>query len=325
MRWMDPRRPWAQRYGSLVVWIPLLCLLSMPLWLWWMRPAQTIQAVIIDRTVEKGNTREHDSLLWVLRHHKVQVHWQGPEERLQIPAGTQWIFATDTYGVYLEDPNQRRQKRKYGGWRDQEIGLLEDYCAAGGNLYAEFNTLAYPTVGMQRARLEKLLGLKFSGWTGRYFDDLKSTEVPAWLQARVDPAATCGYVLLHEDGRTLTLAGPPQQFGLGPAPYNYWFDIVSAAPGVEVLASYEFDAANAPVLKRNGIPLRFPALISHTEKGRRVYACGDFSDNPCRRGPYWVAGVPALNRWRFGNSPSQAPRFYWTFYVPFIETLLGRE
>ncbi|MFX5656654.1 hypothetical protein ABTE24_20980, partial [Acinetobacter baumannii] len=48
----------------------------------------------------------------------------------------------------------------------------------------EFNCIGSPTSDDIRARFEKLFALKWTGWTGRFFDSFDTSlnpELPKWL------------------------------------------------------------------------------------------------------------------------------------------------
>ena len=366
MRLFDARNPLARRYGCLLVLIPLLLLISSPIWLWSLTPTARGRALVVDKTVEAGNFREHESLYWVLHHSKVKVgEYLGPHYRGQqlsatphlTPAdleGVSWLLLADTYGIYKQKGDKERDLDKIdGGLDDQEISAIEQFLARGGHLYGEFNTLAFPTVGAQRSRLERLFGLSFTGWTGRYFQDLAdSTEVPDWMHRWLKKTTGQdwiftgpGYVILNEDGRlivlaedqdvpsgALTILRPTPVFPLAHSsaetPFSYWFDIMQPRGASRVLASYELavTARGRERLTRVGLKSEFPAVISLAVRGeggisQRLYCCGDFSDNPVARGPYWLRGWPSYARWRSQEHPDLAKRFFWSFYLPLMQDL----
>jgi len=341
MRWLSPRNRWAQRYGSLVVLVPMLLLLAYPVWAWRLLRGPLSKALIVDKTVGPGDTREHDSLRWVLQHNKVQLsdyvgpHYQG-DKLLATSSVLQsadldqvkWLFLADTYGIYRESSRDTRDLEKIvGGLDDAEIGLIEKFVASGGSLYGEFNCLAFPTRGAARQRLERLFGVQFSGWTGRYFPDLADPqEVPGWMRLRFKRSSGPGYVLLHEDGRVVVLVEgqdvPPGALQLQAsdgqsAPFAYWFDIVKADSVAAVTADFRWRTSPSGWAKLTSahIPLAFPAVVAGAHS---LYCCGDFSDNPCPRGPYWLEGWPLYNAWSLGDSDQSSARFFWTVYVPLV-------
>ena len=358
MRLLDPRNSWAQRYGWLVTVVPLCLLFSVPLW-WWLiiRPVGRT-SVVVDKTVPGGSLREHESLGWVLNHLKapwgeyVGAHFlddklvETPKLTRQRLAGATRVFLCDSYGIYRGDEKDSRDLELLdGGLDEEEISALEEFVGRGGRLYGEFNCLAFPVVGARRQRLEKLFGVHFTGWTGRFFPDLADpVEVPEWMRRRLKLGSAedwnysgPGYVLLHEDGRLVVLA---EQQDVHPAgltilldkplagcspetPFSYWFDVMQVDHGSQLLASFHFSLTvdGRRKLKSLGLKSEFPAILS---KGSNLYCCGDFSDNDISRGPYWLEGWPTYCKWRYRDEADVSRRFFWTFYVPLIEGWLKR-
>ena len=69
--------------------------------------------------------------------------------------------------------------------------------------------------------------------------------------------------------------------------YPYWFDIVAAEPGTEILMSYRWNLmpAGESILAKHDLPKVFPAATRRSvtvdaSTGTAVYFAGDFADNP---------------------------------------------
>lgn len=346
---------------------------------------------VVDKTVPHRNFREHAALFWVLRHEKASTpqgqrdwdlqedyvgfypvadraqpsstadpdgHGGGRELRARDLEQTDMLYLADTYGVYTGDYEQRGQAGRdysqliFGGMTGEEVGLVEDFVADGGALVAEFNTFASPTGGSTRQRLERLLGVTWSGWTGRHFENLADlTDVPIWARREwrnhYDEEWDFrgpGYLLVHEDSRLFVLqedldvGDPGLTLGvtaenrvtnglLSNIAFKYWFDIVIPDPSTQVLAEFRFEAdeSGRELLDRFGVPDAFPAVLLASESPLRMYLAGDFSDAVGSLGPYWAEGMPWLNKkmvsvW-FPRSAEQEP-FYWGFYIPLLRNLL---
>ncbi len=354
---------------------------------WYLKDPSPWRVLVVDKTVPHTDYREHAALFWVLRHEKV-AHPTGsrgwsldsdyvgfsPDPDDAVGHGTgrdlvpgdltnaNLLYLADSYGVYRGDYESERPNMAgldyssliYGGLKDAEVDAVESFGARGGHIVAEFNTFASPTSGASRARLQDLLGLDWTGWTGRYFPDLsEEREVPAWAYRNwkehygVDwEFEGPGYLLVHEDTRLFVLRigleidAPgltigPRDGGQLTADvthgmrFNYWFDIVSARPGTSVPAVFNL-AVNDPgrsTLQRFGVPAAFPAVVVDSEAPLRVYFAGDFSDSVGTLGPYWAEGLPWLNQrivglW-FPRGADQEP-FYWGFYIPMLRGMLSR-
>src|SRR5699024_6987401 len=103
------------------------------------------------------------------------------------------IYLADTYGVYEEDlawiERERegaRSKKIYGGLEIQEWEAIKERLNGREKslFIAEYNTFASPTEVDVMKSVTKYLGLEWSGWTGRYFDELdyrNNQEIPQWV------------------------------------------------------------------------------------------------------------------------------------------------
>jgi hypothetical protein len=352
---------------------------SLVLWAhvaWRLRAVSPWKVGIVDKTVPDRGRREHASLAWVLDHARVASPGGGPWDAARDYVGFQpetgtggrvtaaWlagrdlVYIADTYGVYADDiapgggSSGPRSGLVFGGLDRDEVAALEAYVAGGGALVAEFNTFASPTAPAARRALEQLLGVRASGWTGRWFADLADAdEVPAWMRrlyraqhGRPLDAGGPGFVLVHEDTRVEVLrdgvdveaAGlrvvPPSPrdrllAGVAAVPYRYWFEIVAPAEGTEVLATFELRVSSdgAEVLRRAGVPARFPAVVRARGAPLRLYFAGDFADHRLVRGPARLAGWPSVMSALAGDEREEdtAP-FFWRFYVPLMRALLER-
>lgn len=375
-----PRRPQRRSVFLLL----LLVFLSSPLLLWWGRPDQPVRILVLDKTVPHADYREHDSLFWALNHLKTRppaavrpwiskrdyvgyyperIGDDGQAETKNLAEkdleAVDLLFITDTYGVYsadLEDAEKDEYSTDYslkifGGLTDAEAMAIESFVERGGSLVAEFNTLASPTAGRPRERLEKILKIRWSGWIGRYFSDLANTrEIPRWArkiyrnQENVDWAfqgpgwifvEEAGRILVLEEGRdvdadalhlVLTTPDDPLLKNVsGGLPYYYWFDVLEAKEGAQVLAKYSFILAHQgkEKWKAFGLPDELPAMVCASRSPLKLYLAGDFSDNPFSRGPYWVAGLPTWSRMvSSGREVNDQRPFFWKVFLPLTENIL---
>lgn len=354
----------------------VLSLLLLPVGLWWLQGSEPLNVAIIDKTVPAENYREHKGLTWVLNHnryvkedesdYRADADYFGfmPDEAgesygirgiEELGAGYDLIYLADAYGVYEDDlPWQEvkgeRSELIYGGLEMVEWqAIKQQVLDAGSDLVVEFNTFASPTDSAVSADMEEFLGIKWSGWSGRYFPDLAAgAEVPKWIVQNYEKGAedwqfTGGGFVLVEDasGKIVVLseergdiesAGlhvkftePGQAaFGLTDSPsFDYWFDINEAQGQTEVLAEYEWNLAGQgqAMLLEQGIPENFPAVMHRTADGGDVYYfAGDFVD---------VEDVPSFHQYGgwakirqylpFGGSGN----FYWKTYVPMMEKILA--
>jgi hypothetical protein len=301
--------------------------------------------------------------------------------------GQQWAYVTDTYGVYRQDVEnakayEQRQKNEdlplknsdvqnplqspdysahiYGGAKASEADALEGFAAKGGHLIGEFNLFASPTEGGVRERLESLFGVKWSGWTGRFFIMLENAEeVPVWArenyQRQYGKPWTFtgeGWLFVHEDGRILVLEEeqvvdgklqprdvPDQALKISltqpehpllkgvydQVPYTYWFDILTPQAGAQVLAEYVLTThpEGAARLKAQGLPERFPFMVLSSAEPLRIYLAGDASDRDQENALYQLKGRMQWERFgRFKESKDSQEAFFWEFYLPWIGNVI---
>lgn len=372
---------------NLKIFLMLLVLVAATPFLWWyLTPERGLKVLVVDKTVPLPDYREHSSLAWALGHLKThpprgERPWEpgidylgyhpnpaDPRQPGKIElvdpkalAGVDLLFLADSYGVYqgdLEDLAEMKPALDFsslihGGFTLEEARAVEDFVRRGGNLVAEFNTFASPTSGEARATLERVIGVRWTGWAGRFFSELTpGGELPLWAprlwknQTGQDWAFTGpGYLLVHEDERLVVLR-PDKELaedrilieaeatgsnlmdgvdtGVG---FGFWFDVVDPAAETDVLASYRFHLTEEGrnLLKANQIPERFPCVTRTTAPPLRVYLAGDFSDNDFDRGPYYLSGWPLLQSLMTrGESDEVGMRsFFWRFYLPLMKNVLN--
>ncbi len=348
---------------------------------WYLKPESPWRVAVVDKTVPHPDYREHAALFWTLRHEKIHSsrgsrdwtldqHYVGftptPDNADQRGEGrdltdadlnnADLLFVADTYGVYEGDFLGTREAaaldysaRIYGGLSSEEAAVVARFADRdGGHLIAEFNTFASPTPPSARATMERLLGLHWTGWTGRHFPELSDeTEVPGWARreyARQNEEEWTfsgpGYLLVHEDTTLFVLreaievtrtgltihanaSGAMMDGVLEGVAFSYWFDIVTADAASEVPAMFHFDLLDAgrTLTDRFGVPVQFPAVVVASRDPLRMYFAGDFSDAGSNLGPHWLEGLPWLNKklmstW-FPGAASQGA-FYWGFYIPLL-------
>lgn len=272
------------------------------------------------------------------------------------------VYLADTYGVYRDDLVSREEQKAalerspkvYGGLEPDEARAVAEAVSAGKTVIAEFNTLGSPTPADAREILEGVLGVRWTHWRGRFFPKLEDeAEVPRWTRRIYEEEwkkswefRGPGYVLVEEDSRceVLRIGEEAERIGLviepdrpvdpllagasDGVPYPYWFDVVHADPDAKRLASFRWrlTASGIERLKARGLPERFPAITRRRGEGGGVayYFAGDFADNPMPDYEVPFAGYATVLKWLHGAAlaPSEMS-FYWRFYFPTMERLLG--
>lgn len=357
--------------------LSVIAAISVPYVYWYNKPAKTLQAVILDKTVPVSNYREHKGLVWILNNLKLTKNSEGsifdyskdyfgffPLDKKSydikdLPGNMgkpDLIYLADAYGVYTDDfytDNKRgaRSELLYGGLTQEDVTKVTKALGPKTVLVAEFNTLALPTSSQVRQQMEKILGLKWQEWTGRYFTDLASqnTEVPSWLIRNYESQYKTtwkfkgpGFAYVCSDDRIFILRvgqevsskaltiqftpGAGKEFGIeGAVPFYYWFDVVQAQPGTEILANYELDVTpqGQKILEEYRLPATFPAVLRNNSQGQTYYFAGDFADNSQVPTGWNNAATPFIKKWLVTDIKGSQNKFFWNVYYRLIEKIAG--
>lgn len=377
---------------KLLLFIALGLLLLLPLWMflcWYFWPEERVRIAIIDKTVLTQPAQEHESLNWVLRYNryvkpngqdyeterdyfgffplqKRQYHIQDMERfsepKMQTLINeTDVAFVTDTYGIYSDDwysggkAALERSKRIYGGLSERELQYLKELKARKKLIITEFNTIASPTQKGIRRQFEREFGIKWSGWTGRYFDVLDTSlnkELPKWVTKNYLaqhnghwPFKNSGIILVNENDEieileygTHLLEPTPIietsekyqiEYGL-PATmkYPFWFDIMYTSRKNDAVAIYHLktNKDGDEILAEKGILKRFPAVIAHDRSDYRFYYFGgDFSDNPIDNRLSCFKGVTFFSPLFYPHTITERNSFFWEYYLPLMSHILDKK
>ncbi|WP_312097174.1 hypothetical protein [Niallia sp.] len=346
-------------------------IITSPFWIWKLKNTKELNVLIMDKTVPDSSYREHEGLVWVLNNQKFvkstddsyikQKDYVGfkPDANKNIRVTNlpkdlskyDVIYLTDQYGVYEEEyygTNSlgKRSEQIYGGLELEDITKVEDALFEHQNktLIAEFNTFASPTSDEAREKITNLLHVSWSGWIGRYFSDMDSTEVPIWVKENYESIYKekwtfkgFGMVLINKDDHVVVLSGDELvrgkvQFSTTDrgekifdesitSEYGYWFDIVEAKETNDVLASYTLPVSKKgkAILNEYSLPSQFPAIIQNSnQQYTSYYFAGDYADEAEVPAIYETVGFDYWKRYvTYRNS------FYWNSYVPIMKHILN--
>jgi hypothetical protein len=337
------------------------------------KPEVPLRAVVVDKTVPLPDYREHKGFMWLLNQQKYRKPdgsafaydrdyyglFPGPDagngRGVETFETKEWrgegatpdlVYVTDTYGA----PTYNVNGVGYGGLTTEDADALQAAAQAGAMLVMEFNTLQDPTSDEVRARVESTLGVRWTGWIGKYVNDLAggANEVPSWARAAYEADQGdwtfegAGVVLAHEDGRVVVLTEGGELGERGnrvrftsegeawsgvsrPTYYNYFFDIVEPANGAEALAYHELDAtpAGLAMLEAAGLEARFPAVLrSVSETNVSYYFAGDFADLEVASKWDRYAGWERFKAFLTRSRKDDLESFYWRVYVPMMKAVL---
>jgi hypothetical protein len=364
----------------LVIGIPLISYL-----IWYSTPSQTAEILVIDKTVRDKTYSEHQGLFWTLEHSKIQSSTGGFYDKSKdylgfFPNGTETrgekkdlagksksqidsivaqkdlIFLADTYGVFENDfdkpPVESPSKKLYGGLDISEIQLISSAKRQGKTVIAEYNSMASPTPKPIRTEFENLMGIKWTGWIGRYFDELdtvQNKDIPRWMinQYQIQHGKWDligpGLIFLKESGEIEAFIFNRDVLNKTPlirtqkvnkhgfslpqvVPYPDWFDIVMIERDYQVVSYYDINPTPEGLkrLRTMGLPRFFPAVVfRQLDKSRQYYFAGDFSEIKEDLGSPRFSGLPFLWRSLYVAADFTDRRsFFWNYYNPLLEQII---
>lgn len=351
---------------------------------WLVKKAKPMDILIIDKTVSDLQKNEHTSFTWLLNNLKI-VHtnkqtlyslddyygfFPQPDENFyvrdferlnsselkRLTDSSQVIYITDSYGVYSNEWYKHTQISErsnliYGGLTGSEVDVLEQMKLQHKLIICEFNCIGSPTKRSIRRNFEELFHVKWTGWIGRYFEDLSSSadDIPLWLIRNYKqqhqnhwPFKKAGIVFVNENdqieilerGTHLLTALPEihttaehgKEFNIPEKiPYSYWFDIMQTDHTNIPVSLFHINttAMGDSILNANGILKTFPAVMEHQDNDYTFYYfSGDFADNPISTDYSRYAGIAFVESIVSSFHSSNREYFYWNYYYPLITTLL---
>jgi len=267
------------------------------------------------------------------------------------------LYYADTYGVYMNDwyrgINISRTPRKlYGGYNNNDYLYFKEMQARNKLCILEYNCFDYPTADLERYKTTNLLGIKYTGWTGKYFSSLDTTaksnkKFPIWMTAMyrreyrkpwnfTKPGVIFlkgSEIVVLEEGTHLKSAMPIivtdsayiAKYKLeNNVPFDKWFDVIDPLSS-KVISNFKLETTTAgdTLLFENFLSKEFPAVITDTTNQRTYYFAGDFATNEV---PYWISrfkGIEKLKGILYTEKPEDTRRFFWLYYRPLINGLFG--
>ncbi len=365
--------------------IPLL------MWLAWMlSPNKKMVIAIVDKTVLDKESQEHVSLNWILNYQKYSKNhteryslsrdYYGffPKEKEkfsvrglerfsasqieQLSEDADVAYFTDTYGIYKQEWYQQKENQKssgmlYGGLSKRDLEFLKSMKARHKLVITEFNTIGSPTNEENRNQFELLFGMKWTGWTARYFsslDTLVNKELPVWMiknytakngnqwtfkKAGIVFVNDLNQIVILEESTSLKDAMPlivsserGQEYLDLPEmiKYPFWFDII--LPDLQqndVMANFNLNLTERgkAELKKYGIPFSFPAVIQQkSPQPAFYYFSGDFCDNPISLTSSYFKGISLFKFFLYNTEdPMERKSFFWNFYRPMLTNILKHQ
>ncbi len=259
-------------------------------------------------------------------------------------------------GIFGHTKKKEHDKLVYGGLVKQDVEFLQQMKTRNKLIITEFNMLAPPTKSVFRKQAEDLFGIRWTGWMGRYFDNLDTTltpEVPAWLvhlymnQHKGQwPFTKSGIVFIKENNQVVILekdahlindlpvvttnAADQKRFNVPEKiEFPFWFDIIQALPNNHLVSEYELETTpeGERILEENKIPKHFPATVEHYKDDYKFYYfAGDFADNPHDKNR--MKKMRGITNFRYflymKEDKTDRNRFFWAYYQSVVSTILNR-
>lgn len=352
---------------------------------WTLQPKKPFNVILVDKTVPTLERLNHRSFNWVLTNDRFvkkeggkgysyrkdyygfiptrplrEFGWTKNEYRLtdlkDLPAKNDAVYFTDTYGVFSNDwykglNRNRRSRMIYGGLNNTDNLLIKEMKDNKKLVLLEYNVMDHPTTPYESFRLQERLGITTSGWTGKYFHSLDSTDksFPIWLTGMYRKSnkkawnfskpgvvlLTSRDVIVLEEGthlknalpRILTSEENCSRFGLVPeVAFDKWFEIIDPAAN-NVISTFRLEttAEGDTVLNHSNLSAVFPAVIEEPAEKLTYYFAGDFSNNDVTM---WTSRLKNMHKMKFllySDKPEDTRRFFWLYYRPLISTVLNEH
>lgn len=216
----------------------------------------------------------------------------------------------------------------YGGLERSDVSLMQALVERNKLVLAEFSVFGYPTPPDIKERAENILGARFTGWVGRYWEELDTSisgEIPDWIPHLYEEKYNKPYAFsgpgigfFHDNGDLLII--PERELihqvpimetekelaaTLGVDPfvrYPFWFEICEPDTAVRSLSQFRiYPGAEAQAKMRAlQIPTFFPAVLVH-RNWKTIYFAGDFTDNTVGRTSRHFAGITHFGRFFYDN------------------------
>jgi|WetSurMetagenome_2_1015567.scaffolds.fasta_scaffold00001_205 hypothetical protein len=375
----------------LIVVIILAVLLALPvinLVRWTFQAKKPIGIVIVDKTVPTLDREKHKSFNWIMTNNRYvnketnssysfrknyygfyptrplkdkkwdNVRYNMEDAIKNLPAKNDAVYFTDTYGVTFSDwypayNPPRRTRRLEGALNGMDNVFIQEMKNKNKLVILEYNAFDWPTGEYESFRLQERLGIKWNGWTGKYFSSLDTASkgnegFPLWMTAMYRKQykepwqfKNSGVVLLKdrsiivlEEGTMLKSAIPHilsdslyvQKWGLAPSvTFDMWFDIIEPLQNT-VISKFRLETTPEAdtLLAKFNLTNEFPAVVMDPTSQRTYYFSGDF----CHLNiPFWTSRFVGVDKMKVllysAKNVEDTRRFFWLYYKPLIEGIFG--
>ena len=370
----------------LIVVIILAVIIALPvinLIRWTLQAKKPMDIILVDKTVPTLEREHHKSFSWILNNERFvkkdsktsysyrkdyfgffpqqplrDKKWDRNDYRLtdliNLAEKNDAVYFADTYGVFFNDwykgINKSRKSRKlYGGLNNNDFLLIKEMKDRNKLIIMEYNVFDYPTAEFESVRTQEKLGIKFSGWTGKYFSTLDTSgpDFPIWMTAMYRKEykkswtfTKPGIVILKEKDiivleegthlknplpHIITDAANCTKFGVtGSVAFDQWFDIIDPLQNITISKfKIETTALGDSLLVNNSLISEFPAVVQDSVNQRIYYFSGDFADADIPICTSRFKGIEKLKGILYSDKADDTRRFFWLYYRPLINSIFS--
>jgi hypothetical protein len=345
---------------------------------WVFQEKKPLGVIVLDKTVPTLTRENHRSFMWILTNErfvkkennrsylytKDYYGWYPLKplrdrlymkkeyrltELIELADNNDALYFTDTYGVFMNDwfrsiNRTRRTRKLYGGLNNNDYLLISEMKKRNKLVILEYNTIDYPTPELEKFKTEEQLGIKTSGWTGKYFSTLDTIDpdFPIWMTGMYRKQYKApwtfskpGIVILSnkdiivlEEGTQLVDAKPfivtsqenCDKYGVADSVfYKNWFDIIDSKAN-NVISNFKLETTplGDSLLTLNFLSSEFPAVVQDTLAQRTYYFSGDFAKNILPFWSSWFQDIEKLKGIFYSAKPEDSRNFFWLYYRPLI-------
>jgi hypothetical protein len=370
---------------TILIILVILVLIPLVSWLiWGLNSGKPLNIMVLNKTVLSLERKEHRALFWFLIHEKYTkpdgkaynmnkdyfgFHPIRPEKSRKyvinrvklteidkLASDYDVAYIADTYGVFFNEWYRGRNINDKGtliegGLNNNDYLFIKKMYELKKLIIGEYNFFAHPTDDLVRHRAEDLLGIQWSGWIGKYFNNLnieKSKTLPIWIVEQYNSKNETDWdfkgegivlvneitkdVIVLEAGKHLEINEPEIQtteYGKTnfkvPENVNFcqWFEITYSEKN-NIVAEFKIhiNLEGKPLLDKYNLPSRFPAIIESASGSPFYYFTGDFTEYPITMFTAKLAGINLLKGLFYCDKPGSLSKFYWTYYQPLLKEIL---
>ena len=343
---------------------------------WILKKGTPLQVFVVNKSMKSFKKSENKAFNYVLNTKKILasghraynlrmdhygLYWNNGDYRVNFPRLKELertaekydlFYYADAFGIRTSDLQKLKEGEEdrlvYGGANNTDYNLIKEIISLHKPLILECNFFGPPTDLLVRYNLEKMLGVYYVGWIGKYVNDLSAQADMSpgvdWKKLFMDYTGEPwnfsgkGIIYINMDARRIfvleegkdinTEKGLISTGEYGQKEYKLpdkvcyegWFTLLH--PGTnEVISSFDMQASEAGLRKLNefGVPESFPALIRMDEN--LYFMSGDFGKSTTSDLLPKVLGIGNLYN-KVKSLSHKSSNFFYSYYQPFMTRMV---